>query len=205
MLSLYRITALCFLLLLPAWAQAATVVVLGDSLSAAYGIGQDQGWVTLLSSRLQHRDPGSSVFNASISGETSAGGLNRLTEIIKRHDPEILIIELGANDGLRGLPIDQLNHNLTKMIRYCHDRHIDVLLVGIQLPGNYGVQYNLSLQQTYQDLADKFRIPLVPLLFDGLKYNADWFQNDGLHPNARAQPVILDTIWHMLEPMLDKR
>ena len=186
-------------------APAATIAVLGDSLSASYGIEQARGWVHLLGERLKNHQYDYAVFNASISGETSAGGLRRLAGIVEQHHPAIVIIELGANDGLRGLPIGDLRRNLTSMIRYCRENNAAVLLIGIQLPGNYGVQYNQSLEQTYQDLATEYQLPLVPFLLAGLEQSRHWFQEDGLHPTADAQPVILENVWASLKMILDRK
>ncbi|MEZ5439938.1 MAG: arylesterase [Lysobacterales bacterium] len=183
-------------------APAATLLVLGDSLSAAYGIPVEQGWVTLLQQRLQATDSGWQVINASISGETSAGGLARLPGLLRRQQPQALILALGANDGLRGLPPDQLASNLQSMVAAAQASDARVLLVGIRLPPNYGQAYADAIAQTYQDLARQASVPLVASLLEPVEDDRSQFQADQLHPVAAAQPRLLDGLWPQIEALL---
>jgi acyl-CoA thioesterase-1 len=187
----------------PAFA-AGTVLVFGDSLSAAYGIAPKQGWVQLLGDRLARAGLPWRVVNASVSGETTAGGLRRLPEDLKRHKPDIAVIELGANDALRGQPVEAIRTNLERMIELARAARAEPVLVGIMIPPNYGIDYAREFRELYGDLAKKHQVPLVPFLLEGLADKPEMFQNDQLHPTARAQPRILDNIWTALEPLLGK-
>jgi len=201
----FRYLLLTFLVLLPLLATAQrepVILVLGDSLSAAFGIAVQDGWVHLLQKQLETEGYPHQVVNASISGDTSAGGLSRLPAAIERHQPSILILELGANDGLRGQPISKLHENLQAMIELAQQADTKVLLVGILLPPNYGPAYTEQFQETYPKLAEQYGLGLVPFLLDGVATNPELMQGDGLHPNALAQPTIMNTIWAELEPML---
>lgn len=185
------------------------VLVYGDSLSAAYGLPRDSGWVALLEQRLARHQPAWQVVNASVSGETTAGGRARLPAVLDRHRPAIVILELGANDGLRGLPLKPAAANLAAMAALAKRRGVRVVLVGMQLPPNYGSSYTREFQTMYPALAKKSGLALVPFLFDGMATRPELFQADGLHPIAAAQPRLLDNVWRQLEPMLvvspDKR
>ncbi|WP_275445755.1 MULTISPECIES: arylesterase [unclassified Halomonas] len=186
------------------WASAAlaaptTVMVMGDSLSAAYGIEREFGWVNLLSKRL---DDDVEIVNASISGETTSGGAARLPELLGQHDPDIVLLELGGNDGLRGLPPGQMRANLARMIEASQDAGAKVLLLGIEVPPNYGQAYTDAFRRVYQGLADEYGIPLVPFLLEGIALDKSLMQNDGIHPTAAAQPRILDNVWPTLESLL---
>jgi acyl-CoA thioesterase-1 len=183
-------------------AGAPTILVLGDSLSAAYGIAQGDGWVTLLQGRLRKRGFDYDVVNAGISGDTTAGGLTRLPELLARHHPAILIIELGANDGLRGLRLEVLRENLTRMIGLGREAGSRVLLIGIRLPPNYGAAYDRAFQAVFRDAAAAEGVPLVPFLLTGVAEDRGLMQADGVHPTAAAQPRILETVWPALEPLL---
>ncbi len=187
---------------LPARAAAPAILVLGDSLSAAYGIALQDGWVALLQRRLTERGLDFRVVNAGISGDTTAGGLARLPELLERHRPAILLIELGANDGLRGLPPPLIRQNLTELVRLGQAAGSQVLLIGIQLPPNYGAAYNKVFQVVFQGVAGGAGVPLVPLLLAGVDEDFALMQADGLHPGAAAQPRILDNVWTTLEPLL---
>jgi acyl-CoA thioesterase-1 len=186
----------------PAHATTGPVLVLGDSLSAAYGIKSDAGWVSLLRERLQQAKPPREVVNASISGETTAGGLARLTKLLADHEPAIVIVELGANDALRGLPISAPRENLSRIVNQIRDSGARVLLLGIEIPVNYGPQYRDSLRAMYRDVAEEFKLPLVPFLLEGVALDPDLMQADGLHPTAAAQPKLLDNVWPSLEKAL---
>ena len=186
-------------------ASGSTILVFGDSLSAAYGVRPEQGWVTLLTQRLQTQGYGYQVINASVSGETSSGGLERLPRALSLHAPDILILELGANDGLRGLPVNAMHDNLAQMVRLAQAAGARVLLVGIRIPPNYGPRYTDEFGRAYGEIAQKYHLPLVPFLLEKVALDAALMQEDGLHPNAAAQPIILDTVWPHLKPLLKNK
>lgn len=186
-------------------ASARTILVLGDSLSAGFGIAQQQSWPSLLERRLKEESYPYQVTNISISGETTRGGLSRLPNALSQHKPDIVVLALGANDGLRGLPLEQMNDNLEAMIRISKDVRARVLLLGMQLPPNYGEEYTRRFKQIYADLARRHKIALQPFLFDGFADQRDAFQNDGLHPTAKVQPIMLDNVWQGLRPLLKKQ
>lgn len=198
-----RILLAAVLISLAAPALAArTVMVFGDSLSAAYGIATDQGWVSLLARRLAQSKPPWQVANASVSGETTAGGLRRLAEDLRRHQPAIVLIELGANDALRGQPIAGIRANLEQMVRLVRAAHAVPVLVGIVIPPNYGIDYAREFQAVYAAVAKKEKAALVPFLFAGLEDKPENFQADQLHPVAAVQPRLLDNVWATLAPLL---
>lgn len=178
---------------------------MGDSLSAAYGIETAHGWVALLAQRLKSEGYAYHVVNASVSGDTTAQGLTRLPLELTRHHPAIVILELGANDGLRGLSLDAMRGNLAQMIRLAEKAGAKVLLVGIYLPPNYGPEYTQKFAAVYLSLAREYRLPLVPFLLAGVAEHRDWMQADGLHPLAMAEPRVLDNVWPYLEPLLCRR
>lgn len=188
--------------MLPAKAAQQTILVLGDSLSAAHGIAPQEGWVALLATRLQQATPPRTVVNASISGETTSGGLARLPKLLADNAPALVIVELGANDGLRGLPLTEIRANLKTMLQAIQAAKSRPLLLGIELPINYGPQYRDGLRTIYRGLADEFNAPLVPFLLDGVALNPDLMQDDGLHPKAAGEPRVLETVWKVLEPAL---
>jgi acyl-CoA thioesterase-1 len=190
----------CLLFSLPA--QAAVILVFGDSLSAAYGIPRQSGWVALLQQRLERDRPEYRIVNASISGETTRGGLYRIDQTLAQNHPAIVIIELGGNDGLRGLPLAATRDNLTGIIRACRRHGAKVLLIGMRLPPNYGRDYVQGFQEVYPQLAKRFRIRLMPFLLDGIADKPELFQPDGIHPTATAQPMIMEKVWIYLRPML---
>lgn len=182
----------------------APVLVLGDSLSAAYGIAADSGWVTLLRTRLRDSSPAREVVNASISGETTAGGLARIEKLLAKHKPALVLIELGANDALRGLPLSTPRQNLSRIIRLVGDSGAAVLLIGTEIPTNYGPQYRDGLRDMYRGLAAEFNVPLVPFLLEGIALDDTLMQADGLHPTAAAQPRVLENVWPELRKALGK-
>lgn len=187
----------------PAPAPSAPVIlVLGDSLSAGYGLDPRQGWVWLLEERLRERGLSHRVVNASISGETTAGGRTRLPALLIQHQPRLLVIELGANDGLRGLGFGVIQDNLTALIRSGRKSGAKVLLSAIRLPPNYGAAYNDVFQAMFQEVARIEGVPLVPDFLAGVAEDRNLMQADGLHPTAQAQPRILANVWPVLEPML---
>ena len=179
-----------------------TVLVLGDSLSAAHNIPVEYGWVHLLDARLGKMVPKWTAINASISGETSLSGRNRLPVLLKKYHPAVVVIELGANDGLRGLPLPALRDNLGAMIEMAQHAKARVLLLGIELPVNYGPQYRDGLREIYADLARTRHVALVPFLLDGIALDPSLMQDDGLHPVASAEPRVLDIVWKQLQPLL---
>lgn len=195
---------LCIVLGCSAAAHAAgPLLVLGDSLSAAHNIPQQAGWVALLEHRLNQRGtPAPKVINASISGETSAGALARLPALLAQYKPSLVLVELGGNDGLRGLPPAELAANLDAIIRASRDADAKVLLLGIDLPPNYGRAYRDRFRAVYSDLAKKHRVPLLPFLLDGVALQPGLMQEDGVHPTAAGQPRVLDNVWELLQPML---
>lgn len=184
-------------------AQARTVLVIGDSLSAGYGLAADEGWVSLTAERLRAAHPGWRIVNASISGETSAGGASRIEAELARHSPEAVVIALGANDGLRGLPLAQTRANLAKMIRAAQARNARVLLVGIRIPPNYGARYTGAFAAMYDELAREHGTALLPFLLEPIATDREAFQADNLHPVAEVQPLLRDHVWTALEPLLD--
>jgi acyl-CoA thioesterase-1 len=186
----------------PAKTAAKTVIVLGDSLSAAHNIPVEAGWVHLLEVRLNHMEPGWTVINASVSGETSLSGRNRLPALLAQYHPRVVVIELGANDGLQGLPLPNLRDNLTAMVEAAQHAGAKVLLLGIEMPVNYGPQYRDGLRAVYTDLANARHTGLVPFLLEGVALNPDLMQEDGLHPIAAGEPIVLNTVWPQLEPLL---
>jgi acyl-CoA thioesterase-1 len=186
-------------------AFAKTVLVLGDSLSAGYGIQLEEGWVHLLRPALkQHsEEPEHKIVNASVSGETSAGGLARLPALLKAHSPDIVILELGGNDGLRGHSIKRLRSNLEQIVALSKAADAQTLLVGIQIPPNYGRRYTNQFRQVYQTLAEKESLALVPFLLEQVALKAEWMQADGIHPKAVAQSQIMHNVLPYLVPLLD--
>ncbi len=184
--------------------QTCKLMVHGDSLSAAYGLKREEGWVSLLEKKLSAEKIDCSVVNTSISGETTAGGLARLPALLAQHQPSHVLLELGGNDGLRGLPLNEMNSNLLSMVNQAQQAKAQVLLVGVQIPPNYGRPYNEKFQQTFKDVAKAKRVALVPSLLEKLADSREAFQADGIHPVASAQPALLDTVWPQLKPQLKK-
>ena len=189
-------------------AQAAdddyVLMVLGDSLSAAYGIDEEDGWVALLDNKLRNDNWPYRVVNGSVSGETTTGGLARLPAMLDSHQPDLVILELGGNDGLRGLPLGVLKSNMLIMIALIEEQGAEVLLTGIQIPPNYGPRYTVPFYQLYGELAAEKTLALVPFLIEGIPQQPELMQNDGIHPRAEAQYMILDNVWAVLEAMLQK-
>ncbi len=183
-------------------AQTPIILSFGDSLSAAYGLQPEQGWVALLQRRLHTEGYGYQIINASVSGETSSGGLERLPHLLALHHPAIVLLELGANDGLRGLPLQTVRDNLARMITLARDSGAKVLLLGIRLPPNYGPRYTDGFAALYSDLARQQKVPWVPFLLDGVALDPALMQADGLHPVAAGEPRVLETVWKSLVPLL---
>ncbi|MFJ7145650.1 MAG: arylesterase [Pseudomonas protegens] len=183
-------------------AAAGTVLIVGDSISAAFGLDTREGWVALLEKRLKDQGFTDKVVNASVSGDTSAGGLARLPALLAEHKPEVVILELGGNDGLRGQPPQQLQQNLASMIDSAQAGGAKVLLLGMQLPPNYGVRYTQAFAQVYGQLASDKKVALVPFFLDGIGGHPELMQADGLHPAAAAQDKLLENVWPTLKPLL---
>jgi acyl-CoA thioesterase-1 len=186
-------------------ASAGTILVFGDSLSAGYGLPQDRSWVRLLETRLRDEQLNYKVANASVSGETTGGGLRRLADALTQHQPEVVVIELGANDGLRGQNLDVMRQNLEAMVDASRKAKAQVLLVGMRLPPNYGMSYTEKFRQTFADVARAKKTPFVPFLFEGFGEDARYFQADRVHPTSEAQSLMLDTVWKGLKPLLNRR
>jgi acyl-CoA thioesterase-1 len=184
--------------------ESPTILVLGDSLSAAYNIRLEQGWVALLQGRLKAQGYGHRVVNASASGETTGGALARLPRALELHRPAVVIVELGGNDGLRGLPIADVRRNFESLIRLSRAAGAKVLLVGMRIPPNYGPAYAKAFHDLYGDLARRHELPLVPFFLDGIALDDSLMLEDGLHPNAAAQPKLLDQVWPQLKPLLPR-
>lgn len=182
--------------------QQQTILVLGDSLSAGYGIDQTLGWVSLLERRLQAQSLPYRVANASISGDTTSGGRARIARALDTHHPAIVIVELGGNDGLRGLPLVEMQKNLGAIIAQCQQRKVDVVLVGMRLPPNYGPVYTEKFQRMYAELAQRYHVPLVPFLLEGVAGYRELMQQDGVHARVEGQPRMLENVWRILAPML---
>ncbi|HET9653664.1 MAG TPA: arylesterase [Usitatibacter sp.] len=197
--------AATIVLFMPGAFAERTLLVFGDSLSAAYGLELEQGWVHLLGGRIAQMRLDWRVVNASVSGETTAGGLRRLPGDLKRHKPSLVLIELGGNDALRGQPVAGIRANLEAMIRLVREAHAQPVLVGIMIPPNYGIDYAREFRELYRKAAERQRVPLVPFLLQGVVDRPDLFQADQLHPTAAAQPVIVDNVWPVVEPLLRRK
>lgn len=181
--------------------ERPALLIMGDSLSAAYGIEREQGWVHLLAERLGEQ---ARVVNASISGETTSGGASRLPELLRQHEPQLVLLELGGNDGLRGLPPRQMQANLAEMIEASQEAGAEVLLLGIDIPPNYGSSYRDAFRSSYTELADTYDVPLIPFILENIALDEALMQGDGIHPTAEAQPRILENVWPELEKWLER-
>ena len=191
----------------PTIASARTILVFGDSLSASYGVPQGQGWVALLEAKLAQKQSSKTTYkvvNASISGETTSGGLTRFSAALATHKPNIVILELGANDGLRGLPIADMQSNLSQMIAQAKKTKAKVLLLGMKIPPNYGLKYNKTFTQMYVNISKQYQVTLVPFLLEGVAGKPELIQADGLHPTAKAQAQLLENVWKIFERMLSE-
>lgn len=187
---------------MPAWAAGQTIVVVGDSLSSGYGLDPEQSWVALLENHLEEQAYGYEVVNASIAGDTSAGAVARLPSLLQTHNPAIVVIELGGNDGLRGLPVATLRENLRRMIELVEAAGARPLLTGIQIPPNYGPSYTESFTQVYFDLAEEHGVALVEFLMHGVALDPELMQNDRIHPNAAGQRPMFENVWAVLSELL---
>lgn len=208
---LARTTFLGLILIAPlaamptARADVPVILVLGDSLSAAHGMATEDGWVSLLDRRLQTEGYPYQVVNASVGGETTSGARARLPVALRTHRPEIVVLELGGNDGLLGFPITEFQANLDSLVQMSVDAGAQVLIVGMMIPPNYGPVYAQQFASTYPDIAERYQLPVVPFLLEGVALNPTLMQADGIHPTAEAQPRLLETVWPQLEPLLAHR
>ena len=201
--SLRQVLLLCLMLCAPAaYSASKTLLVLGDSISAEYGLPRESGWVSLLQKRLSDDKLPVSVINASISGETTSGGKSRLPSLLQQHKPAIVLIELGGNDGLRGLSLAATQANLREMMAMSAASGAKLILVGMRVPPNYGVDYSKRFAAMYQGLGREKNVRLVPFFLQGLDSTELYFQPDRIHPNQRAQPIMMDNVWQVLKPML---
>ena len=182
--------------------KPAAILVFGDSLSAEYGLPRDTGWASLLAGRLAKEAAKYSVVNASISGETTSGGRTRLPKLLQQHRPSVVVLQLGANDGLRGLSLASMRENLAAMVEASRGAGAQVLLVGMRIPPNYGRDYSERFAGVYAQLAQEKKVALVPFLLDGFADDLTYFQSDRIHPNERAQPRMLESVWAGLAPLL---
>jgi acyl-CoA thioesterase-1 len=182
--------------------NAPVILVFGDSLSAEYGIARGSGWVTLLSDRLRREGFPHRVINASISGETTAGGLSRLGTTLKKQQPQFFLLALGANDGLRGLPVAQTRKNIESMLTLAANAGAQSMVIGIRMPPNYGPEYTRAFDRLFEDIALRRSLPVVPFLLEGIAENPSYFQADAIHPNEKAQPRILNNVWPTLSKLL---
>ena len=203
---MFKKALICLLCCLALSARAEpTLMIVGDSLSAGYGLPQGKGWVDLLAERLRADKLGYRVINASLSGETTLGGANRIEAALIQHRPVVVVVELGGNDGLRGLSLDSTRSNIQSMVASIRRNKAQPLLVGMQLPPNYGTAYTRKFQGLFEEVAREQRVPLVPFMLAGFGDKREYFQSDGIHPTIEAQQMILDNIWPVLRPMLEKR
>lgn len=186
-------------------AQADKILVIGDSLSAAYGLAVDDGWVAKLEHKIDGTRHSLEVINASVSGDTSANGLSKLPALLDEYDPAFVILELGGNDGLRGLSIKKLRQNLIEMTELAQSKDATVIILGMQIPSNYGAAYTRLFIKTFIDAAEQTDAALVPFFLEGLGAGLEWFQSDGIHPNAKAQEIMLDNVWQVLAPILESQ
>jgi acyl-CoA thioesterase I len=183
----------------------ATLLVVGDSLSAAYGLRQEEGWVALLQTRISQEKLDYNVVNASISGETTAGGASRLPALLERDHPALVLIALGGNDGLRGTPLATMRGQLETMLRICREHKVRAVLAGVEIPPNYGAAYTRDFSNAFAEVAKESGVPLIPSLLQGFGTRRELFQSDGMHPIASAEPLVLENVWRVLHPLLSKR
>ncbi|KKW76683.1 GDSL family lipase [Acinetobacter sp. AG1] len=188
---------------LPAFASAKTILILGDSLSAGYGIDAKQGWVNLLQQRLdQHYPKQHKVVNASVSGETTSGALARLPKLLQTYQPEIVVIELGGNDGLRGQPPQMIQKNLAQLVQLSQKQQASVLLFGMKIPPNYGTAYSSAFEKNYKVVSQQYKVKLLPFFLEGVAGHKNLIQNDQIHPNAKAQPILLNLAYPYIKGAL---
>ena len=196
------VSVVLLLLVAPTAFSAQTILIVGDSLSSGYGIETSQSWVSLLQAKIKKQKLSAQVINASISGETTIGGANKIQQVLQLHHPNIVLIALGGNDGLRGLNLNEMQANLETIIKAAKKTGAEVMLIGMKIPPNYGIQYTQQFHATYHHLSQQYQTQFVPFLLEGVGGNPKLMQQDGLHPNATAQPIILDNVWAILSPLL---
>lgn len=193
--------SLCFSSVISGQSQSV-ILIIGDSISSAYGIERGEGWVSLLSQRLQQQGYPYHVINASISGDTTQNGLYRLPAALEKYSPSIVVLELGGNDGLRGLSLKEMRSNLVKMIEHAQRHKAVVVLIGMRIPPNYGKRYTDAFYDVYVELAEQYNLAFVPFLLESIGGNDGLMQADGLHPAQQAQPIIMNNVWPHLQPLL---
>jgi acyl-CoA thioesterase-1 len=193
---------ICLLVSFGAWAAEKSILVFGDSVSAAYGLARSQGWVALLGERLKREQPDYIVVNASVSGDTTSGGLARIDAALRRHKPAVVVLELGGNDGLRGLPVAAMKKNLATLIERSQKAGARVVVVGMRMPPNYGPDYTSAFERSFGELAKRYKTALVPFLMEGFAQKPELFQPDQIHPSAAAQPIMEERVWKALKPLL---
>jgi len=195
---------ICLILISPFGiaSKNATILIVGDSISAAYGIESQSGWASLLASKITQEKLPYQVINSSISGDTTIGGLNRLKPLLEKYQPAIVILELGGNDGLRGLSVKVMKNNLNEMIEMSQSHQSKVLLAGMKIPPNYGKRYTEAFYKVYQDLSKAHNTRLIPFLLEGIGDKPELMQSDGIHPTQAAQPLIMESVWKKLQPLL---
>jgi acyl-CoA thioesterase-1 len=204
MVKFYRFILLAILTSITTVSSANTIVVLGDSISAAYNMPEEKGWVHLMQQTLTDEGYPHTIINKSISGDTTAGGLARIDKALEQHKPKLVLIELGANDGLRGFPPILIKKNLRELIKRSKKVGAQVLLLSMRIPSNYGKRYTEMFYNNYPELADEMDIPFVPFILEDIALAKDMFQADKLHPNQKAQPIITEKVWEYLKPVLEK-
>ena len=202
LLTLLSVFFIALFLIPNARSSEKTLLVYGDSLSAAYGLDINDGWVYLLEQKLKNKHPQWRVVNLSISGETTAGGLSRFPKSIEQHQPELILLQLGANDGLRGTALNSMKNNLEQMIIHAKEKDIEVIMFEMMIPPNYGTAYTQRFTQTFHDLSEEHKVPVVPFFLDGIAGNDQLNQDDGIHPTKQAQPTLLNNVWPHLEAKL---
>ncbi|HDZ57482.1 MAG TPA: arylesterase [Pseudomonas xinjiangensis] len=202
---LKKCLAICSLCLMALPAGAQSILVVGDSISAAFGLGIEEGWVNLLQERIDVENYPHEVINASVSGDTTAGGLARLPRLLERHQPELVIVELGGNDGLRALSPDNMQQNLSAMVEQSQEAGADVILLGMRIPPNYGLRYTQAFEQAFIEVSEEHGVPLLPFLLENVAEDPALMQSDRIHPTAQAQPILLDTAWPVIRAWLDEQ
>lgn len=202
---LKRCLATCLMCLIALPAAAQSILIVGDSISAAFGLEIEQGWTTLLQERLREQGYPHQVVNASVSGDTTAGGYARLPRLLERHQPELVVIELGGNDGLRGLPTEKMKQNLSGMVDKAREAGADVIMLGMRIPPNYGVRYTQAFEQVFADLEKEKSVPLMPFFLVDIAEVAGLMQSDRIHPTAEAQPILLENAWPLIKDWLDQQ
>ncbi len=201
--KILTLSLVCWLAIAAANDLDRSILVIGDSLSAGFGVEPENAWVSLLQTRLQDQGYGYRVVNASITGDTTGGGLRRLPRSLQLHQPDLVIIELGGNDGLRGLPIGMIRKNLTEMIALSRKNGAQVILAGMKIPPNYGATYTSAFSNLYAELSEELNVPLIEFFLDKVALNPDFMQPDGIHPNDRGQLQLLENVWQILHPTLE--